>query len=84
MAKALNVSIPFVSNVEKGKTSIPYHWLEKLSDIFNLSDEEKKKLEIIIANNIKQIRIDIENLGINEKLEVIALAKKMNKPNKKK
>ena len=47
MAEKLGVSSAFLSAVENGNKKIPKDWLEKISDIYNLTLEKKNQLKEI-------------------------------------
>ncbi len=59
MAKALDVSIPFLSAVENGKKNIPNDWLDTLSKHYSLSEEEKEQLKQAIEESKIQIKINL-------------------------
>ncbi len=59
MAKALDVSIPFLSAVENGKKNIPNDWLDTLSKHYFLTEEEKEDLKQAIEESKIQIKINL-------------------------
>ena len=77
MADSLGVSSAFLSSVENGKRNIPKDWENKISDIYNLNEEEKTELINSIAITNNSINIDLNNVN-NEKIQfVISLARRL-------
>lgn len=63
MAHNLGVSSAFLSSVENGKRSAPASWLEILSDVYDLSAEQKEELAGAISETVKQIRLDVSKVS---------------------
>lgn len=78
MAKKLDVSIPFLSELESGKRLVPNNFIDKLIEVYNLSIIEQKKLmnAIDLTNNKSVIKLN--NLSIAKKRLVLFLARNIN------
>ncbi len=57
MAKALQTSISFLSAVENGKKNVPVEWIEKLTEIYDLGEEQKNELIAAIEESKTQYKI---------------------------
>ena len=60
-AKVLEVSVPFLSNVENGKRRVPNGWLEKLTAHYHLNEEEMEELKKHIEESKTKVKIEISN-----------------------
>ncbi|HAT84042.1 MAG TPA: transcriptional regulator [Firmicutes bacterium] len=61
MAEKLNVTSAFLSAVENGKKKAPMSWEQRISDLYNLSDDEKNNLAIALAKSSDVVEIDIKD-----------------------
>lgn len=75
MAEKLNVSAAYLSAVEMGKRNIPEHWVNKIAEFYNLSDEEKIYLKNAADNSAKSITLNFENVGKLQKETAILFAR---------
>lgn len=75
MAEKLNVSAAYLSAVEMGKRNIPEQWVNKISELYALSDEEKEKLNSAADNSAKSITLNFENIGNVQKETAILFAR---------
>ena len=67
MAEKLGVSSAFLSAVENGNKKIPKDWLEKISDIYNLTLERKNQLKEIIFEVKNEIVFNLEKMTKKDK-----------------
>ena len=63
MAEKLGVRLPFLSAVENGKKNVPGDWVEKLTTLYSLTDEEKKELESAVLESKTQYKLHVGNAG---------------------
>ena len=75
MAEKLNVSAAYLSAVEMGKRNIPQQWVNRISELYNLSDEDKIKLNNAADNSAKSITLSFENTNSSQKEAAILFAR---------
>ena len=61
MADKLGVSSAFLSAVENGKKKMPENWTEKLSVLYNFSEDQSDSLQKAIADTNQAIELNLEN-----------------------
>ena len=61
MADKLEVSSSFLSAVENGKKKMPEIWAEKLSALYNFSEDQSEALQRAIADTNQAIELNLEN-----------------------
>ena len=86
MAKKLDVALSFLSSVENGKKKMPTEWVVKISDIYTLSEEQRKNLDSAVAESEKGVDIKFEGLSADERKLSAAFARKIQslKPDERK
>ena len=75
MAEKLNVSAAYLSAVEMGKRNIPEQWVNRISELYNLSDEEKINLNDAADNSAKSITLNFDNISNSHKETAILFAR---------
>lgn len=75
MADKLGVSAAYLSAVEMGKRNIPNEWINKISEFYHLTSEEKEKLNIAAQNSAKNITLNFENAKNIQKETAILFAR---------
>ena len=75
MAEKLNVSAAYLSAVEMGKRNIPEQWVNRISELYSLSDEEKSNLNDAADNSAKSITLNFENISNAHKETAILFAR---------
>lgn len=75
MSEKLNVSAAYLSAVEMGKRNIPEHWVNKISEFYHLSQEEKNNLSNAADNSSKSITLNFENINKSQKETAILFAR---------
>lgn len=75
MAEKLNVSAAYLSAVEMGKRNIPEQWVNRISELYNLSEEEKSKLNDAADNSAKSITLNFDNISNSHKETAILFAR---------
>ena len=75
MAEKLNVSAAYLSAVELGKRNIPEQWVNKISKLYNLSEEEKNRLNDAADNSAKSITFSFDNISDSHKETAILFAR---------
>lgn len=79
MAQKLGVSSAFLSSVENGKRSAPASWVDTLTKEYSLTLDAQKEFEEAIAESVKQIRIDVNNVDLDIKNCALAFARSFDK-----
>lgn len=77
MADALDVSSAFLSAVENGKKEIPSTWLEKISDLYSLTESTAKQLATAIDTSRKEYRVNLENIATEDRALALSFARKL-------
>ena len=75
MAEKLNVSAAYLSAVEMGKRNIPEQWVNRISELYNLSEEEKSNLNDAANNSAKRITLKLDNISNVRKETAILFAR---------
>lgn len=75
MAEKLNVSAAYLSAVEMGKRNIPEQWVNRISELYGLSEEEKSKLNDAADNSAKSITLNFDNISNSRKETAILFAR---------
>lgn len=75
MAEKLNVSASYLSAVEMGKRNIPNQWVDKISELYNLSELEKSSLNDAVDNSAKSITLSFDNISNSQKETAILFAR---------
>ncbi len=60
-AALLEVSVPFVSDVENGKKNVPQEWFDKIVSHYCLTNQERVELSSIIDDSKTQMKISLVN-----------------------
>ena len=61
MAEKLDVSSAFLSAVENGKKKMPENWPEKLSSLYNFTEDELEAFQKAIADTNQMIELNLKN-----------------------
>lgn len=83
-ANKLNVSVTFVSALENGNKTIPVSYVDRISDIYKLSEEQKIELANAIDKSNEKISIEIANMDENRTSVSLAFARTINTASQKK
>ncbi len=75
MAEKLNVSAAYLSAVEMGKRNIPEQWVNRISELYGLSEEEKSNLNDAADNSAKSITLNFDNISNSRKETAILFAR---------
>lgn len=75
MAEKLNVSAAYLSAVETGKRNIPEQWVDKISELYGLSEEEKNNLIGSADNSAKSVTLSFDNMSDFHKETAILFAR---------
>lgn len=79
MASLLNVNPSFLTSVETGRKNIPATWVEKIVNIFSLSNNKTMELNELAYMSKRSFKIDVDNDFYDEKREIAAIfARKFN------
>lgn len=71
MAFNLDITASYLSAIECGKRNIPENLIEKINDVYHLSDDKLNELYQAKDNSIKTISINVD--GLNQYNRSIAL-----------
>jgi len=75
MAAKLNVTVAYLSAVENGKREVPDEWLGKLSDKYDLTQDERKELQRYAYEEKESLKIDFSGIEQEEKELALAFAR---------
>ncbi|MCL2579223.1 MAG: helix-turn-helix domain-containing protein [Oscillospiraceae bacterium] len=75
MAKKLEVTPSFLSAVEVGKKGIPAHWLDRLSELYQLSAETKAGLERAAAESVLSIKLNLSQVEQPQRKAALVFAR---------
>lgn len=75
MAAKLGVTVAYLSAVENGNREIPDNWIEKIAKGYDLSDEEKRRLQEYAYENKETLKIDLTGIEAEEKELALAFAR---------
>ncbi len=75
MAEKLNVSSAFLSAVENGKKKAPADWKDRISEIYNLNEDEKQQMINALEKSNDTVEINIKNASDINKDVAICFAR---------
>ena len=75
MAKVVGVSLPFLSAVENGKKNVPADWFDKLSEHYNLTNNEQLELKEAIEESKTHLKIITNGAGNNQRKAALQFAR---------
>jgi len=75
MADKLGVSASFLSAVENGKRNVPEDWLGTIGEEYALSQDERKELRDAARDSVRQIKIQMKDLGAEDRDLVLSFAR---------
>ena len=75
MAKVLGASLPFLSAVENGKKNVPADWIGKITEHYNLTDDEQRDLKEAIEESKTQFKIAAGEAGNNQRKAALQFAR---------
>lgn len=61
MAEKLGVTSAYLSAVEVGKRNVPEEWIERITNIYELANDEVRQLRSAYDQTITQLKIDLSN-----------------------
>lgn len=77
MAKKMNVSAAFLSALEVGRKTIPLDYVNKIKELYNLNDEETKRLEDSINETNNRVNIELDEMNEHQKELSLVFARKI-------
>lgn len=83
MAIKMNVSISFLSALEVGKKTIPQDIPERISSVYDLSNEQLNEMKNAIDISNGKIQISLDNMNDDQKEVSLMFARKINSASKK-
>lgn len=75
MAKVVGASLPFLSAVENGKKNVPAEWIDKITEHYNLSNEEYEKLREAVEESKTQFKILASKAGTTQRRAALQFAR---------
>lgn len=75
MAELLGTTTPFLSAVENGRKNVPKGWYAIISSHYNLSEEERKELEVAIEESKLQEKINMRASSIMQRRAALKFAR---------
>ena len=83
MSDKMNVSIAFLSAMEVGKKQVPIEYADKISEIYNLSEEQNLELTRTIGSSNDNMNLDFKKLNEEQAQISVLFARKINKLSQK-
>lgn len=75
MADKLKVSPAFLSAVENGKKNVPQGFCSKIKEVYDLNAEFYEKLVVAAEDSIKQLKLSMNGLSVNDRDLVLSFAR---------
>lgn len=75
LAHKMGVSIAYASSVCSGKRNIPKSWLQKLPEIYNMTEEEIQAMRKAADQSVMSVTIDLRNLSLVKRELAILFAR---------
>lgn len=76
MSTKLGVTLSYLSAVENGKRSVPEDWVEKITELYNLNEDERFALQESVYETEGLIKFRTDEVGENSQQVLMALARK--------
>ena len=77
LANMFDVSTAFVSSVLVGNKPVPEEWFEKVSDHYELTDDERNGLYDAYCETKKTIKLDISSIDTGKKKLALQFQRKL-------
>ncbi len=78
MSKKLGISISYLSAIENGTREIPTDFVNKLCEIYNLSNKQKERFINAEINSINKISISLNSSIAPQRQLAFTLSRKLN------
>ena len=78
MADRLKVSSAFLSAVETGKKRPPANFIDQICSAYELSEDEKKELQLAADMSLDEIKIDLTDSSSMQRQAAVSFAKVLN------
>ena len=78
MADRLKVSSAFLSAVETGKKRPPANFIDRICSAYELSEDEKKELQLAADMSLDEIKIDLTDSSSMQRQAAVSFAKVLN------
>ena len=82
MAKKMDISAAFLSAMEVGRKNIPLNYAEKISDIYNLTENEKSELLEVIQETNEKVSLELSKMNESQKEITLLFARKIRNADK--
>ncbi|UKS54911.1 helix-turn-helix domain-containing protein [Exiguobacterium acetylicum] len=76
MSTKLGVTLSYLSAVENGKRAIPEDWVGRITELYNLNEDERFLLQESVYETEGLIKFKTEEIGENNQQVLMALARK--------
>ncbi len=76
MADKLQVTVSFLSAVENGKKRMPSNWNNRICEIYNLTDEQKRDFTTAIAETENSIEMNFAGQSLQSRELAVSFARK--------
>lgn len=77
MSGKLGVAMSFLSAVENGKKSMPTEWVQRIPELYGLTDVQKAELDTAVAESEKGISVKFGELPEESRKLSVAFARKI-------
>ncbi len=75
MAAKLHVTASYLSAVETGKRQLPDGWVDKISDLYNLSPQEKNALQKAADASVLSVKLNLNGLTDRQRQTAVLFAR---------
>lgn len=82
MADKLEVTSSYLSAIENGKRNVPRNWVNIISELYSLDEEQIEELKLAINQSQINTKVNLKGMENSDKDLMMALARKIDKLNK--
>lgn len=77
MSKKLGISISYLSAIENGTREIPTGFVEKISEVYHLSEKEKEALSKAEENSANKVSISLQETISQQRQLAFTLSRRL-------
>lgn len=77
MAKKMDISAAFLSAMEVGRKNIPLSYVDKIDELYHLTEEEKNKLIEAIQETNDKVSIELSEMNEQQRQVTLVFARKI-------
>lgn len=77
MAKKMDISATFLSAMEVGRKNIPISYVDKITEVYSLTNEEKEQLLDAVQETNNRVSLELSQMNENQKEVTLVFARKI-------